>query len=113
MKANKIVYICSPLKGDVQKNIAKANYYARFAYEKGCIPLAPHTVFTQFLNDDNPKERERGKAMGLKLLDICAELWVFGDHISKGMSIEIEKARRKSQPIRWFTKNCKEVFDHA
>ena len=28
-------------------------------------------------------------------------------------TFEIEKARRKSQTIRWFTKNCKEVFDYA
>lgn len=108
MKANKIVYICSPLKGDVQKNIAKANYYARFAYEKGCIPLAPHTVFTQFLNDDNPKERERGKAMGLKLLDLCAELWVFGPTISDGMKIEIERARKSGIRTRYFSENLEE-----
>ena len=36
-------------------------------------------------------------------------LWVFGERISKGMSIEIEKAKRKGQPIRWFTDDCKEV----
>ncbi len=29
--------------------------------------------------------------------------------ISSGMSIEIEKARRKNQTIRWLTVNCKEV----
>lgn len=108
MKSNKIVYICSPLKGDVQNNIAKANYYSRFAYEKGCIPLAPHTVFTQFLNDDNPKERERGKAMGLKLLDLCAELWVFGPKISDGMKAEIERARKNGILTRYFAENLEE-----
>ena len=47
--------------------------------------------------------------MDIVLLSKCAELWVFGETISKGMSIEIEKAKRKGQPIRWFTADCKEV----
>lgn len=47
--------------------------------------------------------------MDIVLLTKCAELWVFGDTVSKGMSIEIEKARRKGQTIRYFTENCQEV----
>ena len=47
--------------------------------------------------------------MDIVLLSKCSELWVFGERISKGMSIEIEKAKRKGQPIRWFTDDCKEV----
>ena len=43
------------------------------------------------------------------LLTKCAELWVFGDTVSKGMGIEIEKAKRKGQTIRYFTENCQEV----
>ena len=48
--------------------------------------------------------------MDIVLLSKCSELWVFGERISKGMSMEIEKAKRKGQPIRWFTDDCKEVF---
>ena len=33
----KVVYVCSPLKGNYEKNIVKANLYCRYAYEKGCI----------------------------------------------------------------------------
>ena len=47
--------------------------------------------------------------MDIVLLSKCSELWVFGERISQGMSIEIEKAKRKGQPIRWFTADCKEV----
>ena len=86
MKRQKIVYICSPLRGDLERNIAKANFYSRFAYEQGCIPIAPHAIFTQFLNDGNPNERKSGMAMGLELLDRCDELWAFGPLISDGMN---------------------------
>ena len=32
-----------------------------------------------------------------------------GTTVSKGMGIEIEKAKRKGQTIRYFTENCQEV----
>ena len=61
------------------------------------------------MNEHSPKERNLALFMDIALLSKCAELWVFGDTISKGMSIEIEKAKRKGQPIRYFTTACKEV----
>ena len=87
-----VVYICSPLSGDVELNQDNARRYCRFAVDSGYIPLAPHIYFTQFMNDHNPKERDLALFMDTVLLSKCAELWVFGDVISKGMSIEIEKA---------------------
>jgi hypothetical protein len=105
-----VVYICSPLSGDVELNQDNARRYCRFAVDSGYIPLAPHIYFTQFMNDHNPKERDLALFMDTVLLSKCAELWVFGDVISKGMSIEIEKAKRKCQPIRYFTTDLKEVI---
>jgi hypothetical protein len=105
-----VVYICSPLSGDVELNQDNARRYCRFAVDSGYIPLAPHIYFTQFMNDHNPKERDLALFMDTVLLSKCAELWVFGDVISKGMSIEIEKAKRKGQPIRYFTTDLKEVI---
>ena len=67
------------------------------------------TSYTQFMDDANPRERDLALFMDIVLLTKCAELWVFGDTVSKGMSIEIEKARRKGQTIRYFTENCQEV----
>lgn len=104
-----LVYICSPLSGDVERNQAAARRYCRYAVESGTIPLAPHLYFPQFLNDSDLIERNLALFMDIVLLSKCAELWVFGETISKGMSIEIEKAKRKGQPIRWFTADCKEV----
>ena len=104
-----IVYICSPLSGDMDRNQEAARRYCRFAVESGYIPIAPHIYFPQFMSENNIKERNLALFMDIVLLSKCAELWVFGDTISKGMSMEIEKAKRKGQPIRYFTTACKEV----
>ena len=104
-----LVYVCSPLSGNIAENQEKARRYCRFAVDSGCIPLAPHLFFPQFMRDDAKAERDLALFMDIVLLSKCAELWVFGSTISKGMSIEIEKAKRKGQPIRYFTDDCKEV----
>lgn len=104
-----VVYICSPLAGDMAQNQEKARTYCRYAMDSGFIPIAPHIYFTQFMNDNSKKERDLALFMDIVLLSKCAELWVFGERITSGMSIEIEKAKRKGQLIRYFTENCEEV----
>ena len=103
-----LVYVCSPFSGDVEVNIENARRYSRFAVDSGCIPITPHLFFPQFMRDDDPKERNLAIFMDIVLLTKCAELWVFGERISTGMSLEIEKAKRRGMPIRYFTDSCKE-----
>ena len=104
-----LVYVCAPLSGDVERNAENARRYCRFAVDSGCIPLAPHLYFPQFMDDGSGAERDLALFMHIVLLSKCSELWVFGARISKGMSIEIEKAKRKGQLISYFTENCEEV----
>ena len=104
-----IVYICSPYAGDVERNVESAQRYSRFAVEKGYIPIAPHLLFPQFLNDRNPKERQLGLFFGNALMSKCSEVWVFGNRISAGMEDEIKRARWKNYRLRYFTENCEEV----
>ena len=86
-----VVYICSPYAGDVETNTA-ARRYSRFAVKAGCIPIAPHLLFPQFLDDKNFKERELATFFGDVIMSKCAEVWVFGNRISAGMKAEIERA---------------------
>jgi hypothetical protein len=71
--------------------------------------VAPHLFFPQFMDDGDKDERNLAMFMGGVLLTKCVELWVFGNYISKGMSIEIARAQRKQQTIRYFSEDCKEV----
>lgn len=50
--------------------------------------------------------------MDVILLGKCDELWVFGDRISEGMAVEIEIAKKRRQPIRYFSSNLEEVSKH-
>ena len=105
-----IVYICSPYAGDVETNVQKARRYCRFAVDKGYIPIAPHLLFTQFLNDDSPKERQLGIFFGNAVMSKCSEVWVFGDRISDGMEAEIKRAKWKNYPLRYFNEDLEEVM---
>lgn len=104
-----IVYICSPYAGDVDTNVENARRYSRFAVEKGYIPIAPHLLFPQFMNDRNTKERRLGMFFGNALMSKCSEVWVFGNRISAGMDGEIKRARWKNYRLRYFTETCEEV----
>lgn len=102
----KLVYICSPLRGDVERNIRKANGYCRFAATKSVVPIAPHAMFTGFLDDAIPEEREMGLAMGLELLKRCSELWVFGEKFSEGMKAEIKAPEELNITIKYCDEKC-------
>jgi hypothetical protein len=104
-----LVYVCSPFSGDTLKNTENARRYSRFAFEQGRIPIAPHLLFTQFLDDHDPIEREMGMHFGNVLMSLCREVWVFGDIISPGMDAEIRRARWKNYRLRFFTNDLEEV----
>ncbi len=104
-----VVYICSPYAGDTAVNQERARRYCRFAVDAGYIPIAPHLLFPQFMDDSAPHERDLAMFMDTVLLTKCAELWVFGDTVSRGMGIEIEKAMQKGKPVRHFTEDMEEI----
>ena len=104
-----LVYICSPFSSDPEGNSIRAREFCRFALGKGQIPLAPHLMFPQFMSDAEPAERELALFMDIILMGKCDELWVLGDTISAGMSVEIEKAKKRRQKIRYFNSLFEEV----
>lgn len=108
-----MVYVCSPFSGDTRKNTEAARKYSRFAVEQGYIPIAPHLLFPQFLNDNDLMERELGLHFGNVLMSHCSEVWVFGEIISAGMDAEIRRARRKNYRLRYFSSDLKEVSQDA
>ena len=104
-----IVFICSPFAGDIENNVKAARKYCSFAVEMGYIPFAPHLLFPQFLDDNDPNERQLGLFFGNALMSKCAEVWVFGGTISAGMEAEIKRARWKDYRLRYFAESCDEV----
>ena len=88
-----LVYICSPYSGD-------------FAVDNNAIPLAPHLLFPQFMDEE--RERDLAIFMDMVLIGRCEQLWVFGETITEGMQAEINKANKKGIKIRHFTDLYKE-----
>ena len=103
-----LVYIASPFAGDPERNTERARGYCRLAVSKGCIPLAPHLFYPQFMDDDDCETRELAIFFALVLLGKCDEIWVFGERRSEGMEREIAKARKRNMPIRYFNSKCVE-----
>lgn len=101
-----LVYICSPYAGDIEKNTYRARAFSRFAVEKRYIPLAPHLLCPQYIDEET--ERWLGFKMGIVFMGKCEEIWVFGDVISEGMAAEIEKAKKMRKRIRYFTEDLQE-----
>ena len=106
-----LVYIASPFAGDTERNTERAQGYCRFAVSEGCIPLAPHLHYPQFMDDDDREQRELGLFFALVLLGKCDELWVFGKP-SDGMYREITKAKKRGMPIKYYNHKC-EVLEYG
>ena len=70
-----------PMRG-CKTNVNMARVYSRFAVRNTCIPLTPHLLYPQFMDDGSPAERELALFMGLVLLTKCEQVWVFGGVIS-------------------------------
>ena len=96
------VFICSPYRGDVERNVKAARKHARMAAIIGYCPIAPHLLFQQFLNDRDPEERIMGITLGVEQMKMCDEVWVFGSRISNGMGFELEKAKELGIPVRLY-----------
>ena len=94
-----IIYVCSPYSGDIAGNVEKAKKYSRFVVDEGGIPITPHLYMPSFLKEES--ERDLAIFMDLELLTRCSEVWVFGEVLSAGMQIEIDRAQQKGKTIRY------------
>lgn len=111
-----LIYVASPLRGDIEENLKNANRFCRFVVANQAIPIAPHVFFKGFLDDRVPEEREIGMFLGKELLKQCCEVWVFSNNgrLSEGMKAEIELAEGMKIPVRYFGKDeikCSKTMD--
>lgn len=93
------IYICAPLKGDIEGNVKRAIRYARYVFQCGAVPVVPH-FYALCLDDAIPEERKTGMEAGRSLLWICDELWIFGDVVTEGMAKELQFCRSMNVKTR-------------
>jgi hypothetical protein len=92
-----VIYICSKYSDNPQYRVKEAKEYCNDVIKQGDIPICPHLFYHGLKIGE-----DKGLAIGLKLLEICDELWVYGE-VSVNMANEIRRAR--SLNIRVIYKN--------
>lgn len=97
-KERDLAYVCSPLNAptaeEIRENMIRAKNYAEcVAKVIGCRAIAPHSFLPEYLDDNNPVEREVGMKFCYSVLEICKAVVVCGDRISRGMEQEISRAK--------------------
>ena len=88
----KLVYICAPLRGDVEKNIEFARQKAQEVFQAGDIPVCPHLMFPPIADPENPQQDQAARDMGLRLVESCQEVHIYGPEWTEGMWAEIRHA---------------------
>lgn len=98
----KRIYICSPYKGDVIMNVARAKKYSQEVYKQGNLPLCVHIYLNEATGLSEDKgDREKLLELGREFVRISDEVWVYGK-CSEGMIQEIHYAKSLKLPIKYF-----------
>jgi len=89
----KRVFICSPYHGDIERNLEIARKLSRAVALQGHMPIAPHLLFPQFLDDNDDTQRDLAMAFCQELVLACDAIVVYTNGgISPGMRPEIDAA---------------------
>lgn len=97
----RLVYICAPLRGDVERNIEYARQHAREVFQVGEVPICPHLMFPPIADPGNPSEDQAARDMGLRLVALCQQVNVYGGECTAGMQEEISLARNLGIPVNF------------
>jgi hypothetical protein len=85
------------LRDALAANLRFAENTCRAIALAGGAPFAPHLLYTRFLDDSHPSERQIGIDCGLRIMEAADEVWArlpsWRKELSDGMIQEIEAAR--------------------
>jgi hypothetical protein len=91
-----LAFVCSPYRGEIERNTEYAKKLAAKAISLGFAPVIPHLMYTQFLDDGSEFQRDKGMKCGLALLEKCDVLIIGGKYgISEGMEAEIRAFNKR------------------
>lgn len=101
----KMVYVASQYRGNIELNEYLLKGAMRLTLDNGHLPVAPHMMYTQILDEEVEEERNMGLQLGIELLNKCHEMFVFCQRIGKlliiseGMKMEIKECVAKNIPM--------------
>jgi hypothetical protein len=87
----RVIYLCHPVSGDVETNLARAQRWVRWIYDHypGIAVLCMWIIDCKVLDDSNPDHRAVGLEHDFAILERCDEIWAVGGRVSSGMAMEI------------------------
>ena len=92
----KRIFISHPYKDDPKGNKKLVDTICRELEERDDIlPISPLHLFSFMENDD---KREEILQVCFRLIDICDEVWVYGD--SEGCRREVKYAKSVCKPVK-------------
>jgi hypothetical protein len=84
--------------------MANARRYGAYVMSCGHAPFIPHLLYTQWLDDSKPAERQMGIDAGLAFLEACDEMWIFlppNGLYTKGMAAEAAAFKGPVHIFKW------------
>ena len=102
MKTRYIISRYSGTKKEIKFNVRVARLIARKVLDDGYIPIVPHIYFTQFLDDNNHYEHNKGTEIALDLLKLSdsAVVVMIDGGISDGMRAEMKCVSELGMPVK-------------
>jgi dienelactone hydrolase len=91
------VFISHPLTGNFAVNRASADRICRRLAKQGLLPISPLHLFS-FYDSEDHATREAILQVCFRLIDLCDEVWVYGD--SEGCRLEADYAKRIGKIVR-------------
>ena len=89
------VFISHPYKDDPKENKKRVDtIYRELAEKDDILPISPLHLFSFMENDDN---REEILQVCYRLIDICDEVWIYGD--SEGCRKERDYALSRGKKV--------------
>ena len=93
-----ICCMCAAHTGATQSATRNMHRNRDKAINNGFVPVTVHLYLTEVTDDQNPEERRRGMAAGMKILENCKYILI-GDKygVSDGMKAEMTLAALKGK----------------
>jgi len=93
----KRVFISHPFSSDPEGNRVRVDIICHDLVKQGILPISPLHLFS-FMEDD--LQREEILQVCFKIIDICDEVWIYGD--SEGCKREAEYAQRAGKVVMMY-----------
>ena len=90
----KRVFISHPFSSDPEGNRVRVDIICHDLVKQGILPISPLHLFSFMENDD---KREEILQVCFRLIDICDEVWIYGD--SEGCKKEREYALSRGKKV--------------